>query len=373
MRRRRGISIVEVLAVIAIIGILLALLLPAVQDSRSAARRLQCQNNLKQIGLALHNYHEQFGRMPPAVIWGGPPGEPLGGGEVPVGLVDRVALGVVSPTDPARVHANWAVMLLPLLDQAVLADSGNPERPISDPANRRLRETWLPVFLCPDDTYAAGDNPYIRDQLAGTVDNRYARGCYGMNMGPGSNCIHELQPECENGFHVDDPDLAGKAQLLWGTGAGGVNVSVSFSEITSGQSNFVVVDELRAGVHAVDPRGTWALGFPGASATVRHGQVGVQEDAFGPNNQDINSDDIVGCGQIESELGEEQLNALGMPCYARPELEINSQAAARSLHTNGVHVLMGDGSVHFVTDQVNPDIWFYMHNRSVEDPFELPF
>jgi len=106
MKQRHGFTIVEVLVSIAVIGILLALILPAIVQSRGAARKLQCTNNLKQIGLALHSYHDTHSLLPPMSVWAGPPGEPLGGGSLPVGVVDRVMLGLAPSTEPARLHAN---------------------------------------------------------------------------------------------------------------------------------------------------------------------------------------------------------------------------------------------------------------------------
>lgn len=374
MRKRNGLSIIELLVVIAVISLLLALLLPAIQKSRGTARRAQCLNNMRQIGLALQNYHSSFTNLPPAVIWGGDPGEPLGLGRAPIGVLDRIALGAVSPTEPSRVHANWLTMLLPQLDQANVADSGNPLVPVSDPQNQELRETRLSVLTCPSDSYNTPANPYIRDQLAGTTDNRYARGNYAINFGPGRGCIHELEPDCEFGFHVDNPDLLSGVRTTWGSGAAGINVSFSFEDFTTGTSNFVIVDEIRAGIHPVDPRGSWALGFPGASITIRHGLLHRNEDAVGPNNQDPDSDDIIGCAHLTSELGEDGLLKAKMPCHhPMVPLEMNVQATARSQHPGGVNVLMADGSAHFVSDQVNLDVWFHMHHRENNEAFDLPF
>ncbi|MGD9854356.1 MAG: DUF1559 domain-containing protein [Planctomycetaceae bacterium] len=383
MRSRRilcanwpGFSLIELLVVMGVLSILIALLLPAVQSAREAARKTQCLNNARQIGIALHNYHDQHAILPPAVIWGGPPGEPIGQGQFPVGIYDRVALGLVSNADPPRVRANWLIMLLPQLDQVPLFNAFDPALPISADENRVVRETWVPTLRCPSDTLSTSANPYVRDMLAGGDTNKYARGNYGLNMGAGRGCLHELQSDCVNGFHVGETDLLHDNQTLWGAGVCGVNVSHRFRDIVSGLSNFVIVDELRAGVRPIDPRGTWALGFTGASILSRHGITSDSEDANGPNNQYSDADDIIGCTALERDPGADELAQLGMPCFDAATIgrvEQNSQAAARSEHPGGVHVLTADGSAHYVSDLVSPDVWFYMHVREPAEPFELPY
>lgn len=372
--RNKGFTIVELLVAIAVISLLIALLLPAVQSARESARRAQCLNNLRQIGLALHNYHDQFNLLPPSVIWGGPPGEPLGGGLFPVGAMDRIATGMATASDPARVHANWLMLLLPSLGEGALAGAMEPTLPVSDPANSKLRETRLATLSCPSDSYNTKGNPYIRDALSGGNSNHYARGNYAINMGPGRSCFFELDPSCTDGFHVGDPDLANVNITVWGSGVAGVNVSFGFEDFSSGLTNVVVVDEIRAGISELDPRGVWALGFPGASATSRHGLATFTEDANGPNNQYVHADDIIGCTAMTTQLGVSALTQARMPCWpAVGQPELNSQATARSMHPGGVQVLMGDGSAHFVSDTVSLDIWYLMHNRETTDPLTLPF
>jgi len=168
--------VVELLVSVATIGILIALLLPAVQTAREAARRTQCKNNLRQIGLALHNYHDAHDLLPPASIWSGR-GEPYGSRIVPLGAVDRVALGIA---ELDRLHANWLILLLPQLDQAAAYNALDLNLPIEHSRNANVRSMNLASFRCPSD--ALNGVPYDRSLLHGAGGSIYARGNYGMNL-----------------------------------------------------------------------------------------------------------------------------------------------------------------------------------------------
>ncbi|MGE3317319.1 MAG: DUF1559 domain-containing protein [Planctomycetaceae bacterium] len=374
MRYGRGFTIIELLISIAVVSLLIALFLPAVMEARESSRRMQCLNNLRQIGAALHNYEEQHTRLPPAMIWSGPPGEQIGPGTFPIGLFDRIAKGLAPTSEPDRVHANWVLMLLPHVEQQSLSDKYNFSRPVSDPANAEVRQTPLAVMNCPTDTFNRITNFYSRALLAGNNENLYARGNYGINFGSNRGCIINGIVPCTDGFHVDSNDLANKNMVVWGSGLAGINTSFRFSDVTSGTSHFVVVDELRAGVHPLDPRGTWALGFIAASATARHGLFGGIDDANGPNNSDSSSDDITGCTQLKATEAD-LLAKTNMPCFAPPDptIEANDQATSRSQHPGGVQVLLADGSARFVSDNVNSTVWHHIHLRDSSHAGELSF
>ncbi len=128
-RPRRGFTLIELLVVIAIIGVLVALLLPAVQAAREAARRMSCANNLKQIGLGMHNYHSTYDTFPPGYITG------------------TQSSQVDSPeTGPGWA---WGALLLGNLEQSAAYGSANFSLPITDPGSTTVRSVKLSVFICP--------------------------------------------------------------------------------------------------------------------------------------------------------------------------------------------------------------------------------
>lgn len=120
MTKRKAFTLIELLVVIAIIALLIALLLPAIQKVREAANKISCQNNLKQIGIALHLYHEDYGRFPPAI-----------------------------QHKPLPSMHNWAVFILPYLEQDALASRYRMDKPWNDVLNQSAIASRVPLFICP--------------------------------------------------------------------------------------------------------------------------------------------------------------------------------------------------------------------------------
>lgn len=347
-RRARGFTLIELLVVISVLALLMGLLLPAVQQAREAARRMQCQNNLKQIGLALHSYHDVHRVLPPASIWTGL-GEPYGGGLIPLGTFDRVAMGISPGTEPDRLRSSWVIALLPYLDQTTLQNAFDLNQPVDAQANRKARSTVLSVMKCPTDAY--NDSPYERALLAGTSGHSYSRGNYGFNVGPNRVCFR-FQAGCTDGFDTGTNDLINTNATVSGSGIGGINVSFGFHSFPNGLSNIVAIDEIRAGIEPLDPRGTWALGMPAANMTA----VGFP----GPNPE--LPDGITSCTMLTLKYSTAELKRLGMPCSDAP-ISGNFAAAARSMHVGLVNTLRLDGSASAVQNSIDSDVWLQLHSK----------
>jgi len=320
----RGFTLVELLVVITIIGILIALLLPAVQAAREAARRAQCINNLKQIALALHNYHSTYKIFPPSSVW-----RP--------GTADNI-----QRLNNPNLSENWVILILPFLEQQALRDAFDLSRYITDPVNERPRGTALSVMLCPSDAY--NRTPYNGSQY--NQGANWARGNYAANAALGKMTVNGHTGYGGTESAATDASSGWRHPLI--RGVMGANTSVSIDEIRDGTSQTILVGEIRAGVVPIDPRGVWAMSGGCPSALWSHGYIG---DANGPNAPYLNADDTNGCSDTRSAVGgAERLAQMGMPCAegSRP----NYQQAARSMHPGGIHAAMADGSVHFISDYV---------------------
>ncbi|MGD9857768.1 MAG: DUF1559 domain-containing protein [Planctomycetaceae bacterium] len=209
---RRGFTLIELLVVIAIIAVLIALLLPAVQQAREAARRTQCRNNLKQIGLALHNYHDVFLTFPPGYIAAGPG---------------------THPAHDGISGAGWGTMILPQLEQTNLYELFNPNLSIADTVNDAFRETTLAVFRCASDPQPDFWEIEHEDG-SGTVLARLPIANYIGTFG-----TDELDG-CENA--AGTPPVRAGGQCV-GDGSLYHNSRVRISDITDGTSNTFIVGE----------------------------------------------------------------------------------------------------------------------------------
>jgi prepilin-type N-terminal cleavage/methylation domain-containing protein len=194
---RFGFTLIELLVVIAIIAVLIGLLLPAVQKVREAASRTQCSNNLHQIGLALHNYHDSQGSFPSGFVCTQPQANP----------------------DYTSPGWGWAALLLPFIEQANLSRQINFALPIEDPSNLGARTMILKLYVCPSDRYTGLFTVYSKSNaaLAQAATNSYAA-CHGVGV--------DLDEELD--------DFNGMFSR---------NSRVRFADVTDGTSNTIAIGE----------------------------------------------------------------------------------------------------------------------------------
>ncbi len=340
MRRfnKPAFTLVELLVVIAIIGILIALLLPAINAARESGRRAQCMNNIKQVGLAAINYQESYGSFPPGVM---------------------VAAGQ-EPWLTTSPGVNWVVKILPFTEYNSLYKMVNLNAPMSDASNAPVRATILPTMLCPSDSFY-NSKAYMPVQRKAIGEN-WARGNYAAN-----GSIEYLYYAPEGGTDTP-PSFVGPNSPGWATawlrGAMGVNEASAMRQITDGAAQTCMLVEVRAGVAPVDARGTWALGAVGSSIVFGHGC----SDDHGPNNLSPTADDLVDCAEIQQTIDANTLAQMDMGC---DQAGMSIQATSRSTHPDGVNICMCDGSVHFISNEINCSINWHFNPFNVENPADF--
>ena len=301
----RGFTLIELLVVIAIIAILIALLLPAVQQAREAARRSQCKNNLKQIGLALHNYHDVFR-------------------EFPIG------------SQLSYNRANWRASILPYIDQAPLynkldfnapsqagfaAGNGNTASGLG-PINRALNNQLITVYKCPSSVCSAfytgssplanngtpaPDNASIRETSM-TMDYVGISGSYGGTAPYTSNC----GPVVYGGYWCNS------GLMLIGD-------SAQIRDCTDGTSNTMIIGEQSGLINNGDYRSNYYGGWSGHNGLSSWG-TGVQTIRYSPNPS---------------------------TAPAGGDQTYNANTPLTSAHEGGVHVLLADGAVRFLSENVD--------------------
>lgn len=350
---RNGVSRLDVVIVVLVLTLLVSLASPWVLRLREQARQAACANNMKQLVAGMRAYHDTHSRLPPAAIWD-------------VNATYSLALHESDRVERITKQ-NWLQLILPQIGESDLAAQFDPTVPIGHVNNEQARTTWVGKFKCPSDTFYREDNPHRFYPVVGEDQYiEFARGNYAVNGGTHN---YELTAPSTQGPQGDFCHLVmsekPRRYEMWGNGIAGINKSFSFEDFTNSQSTTIAIEEIRTGVHEIDPRGVWALGQVGGSITWGHG---VNGDTFSPNNQDFRADDILRAKELHQAVGSDQIEALGMPTCSY--VDRNQQSTARSMHQGGVNVAFVDGSVKFISDNIDPGLWHVLHSRETP-PEEL--
>jgi prepilin-type N-terminal cleavage/methylation domain-containing protein/prepilin-type processing-associated H-X9-DG protein len=314
--RRAAFTLIELLVVIAIIGVLISLLLPAVQKVREAANRIKCENNLKQLGLALHNYHGVFESFPPGRTY--PSGSSF------------------------SVHSK----LLPFLEQDNLYTLIHFDLPYSDPANVVPRATIVPTFLCPSDSHSQ-----VPPDLAPTNYRANEGTSLAMWSGPSDpEGYNNDIPPANGPFYVNGPYRIGDI-------TDGTCNTAAFSEHITGDFNQSVANER---MDTFRP-GTYPSTVPQAITDCQ---------AIDINNLDFQGVSDVGAPWLygyHSTTSYWHSAPPGSRSCMYPPSRI--MTTANSNHPNGVNVGFCDGSVRFVSYSIDLASWQAMGTRNGGEVF----
>lgn len=324
---RAAFTLVELLVAIAIIGILVALLLPAIQQARESARRMHCTNNLKQLGIAIHGYLDVHSKLPPSGI---------------VAQVEDTYYGRPFPVydQQSGKMFSWAFLLLPFMEETSLYNQFDQSKPILEQKGDPQAH-FVPSYLCPSD--AARGRLYLYENK--TAAKEFAKGNYAAYVSP---------------FHSD-------LQLIFPGAL--ISTGQKPSRISDGLSRTIVFSEVRTLDDQRDERGVWAL--PWNAASILSFDMHHDTEAAGtiftdfvplamyadqtqtPNTLGPNADVLLNCpGDM---LADAQMQR--MPCINwSGSLGLGGyiSAAPRSNHIGGVNIAFLDSHVEFLPDNVDP-------------------
>lgn len=319
MRARRGFTLIELLVVIAIIAILIALLLPAVQQAREAARRTQCRNHLKQIGLALYNYHDTFNQFPPGAFW---------------------SLPTASCGGATHQKGSILLHLLPYIDQAPLFNQWDFTRCDTDTATfpsstTQLRTTQIAPYLCPSETSPP------KNGSTWAVHN------YAACFGPGRTGGATGNPACPCDATPFDQFA------LPNTGSNGVPGmftrayrTSNIRDNTDGSSNTIYFGEVRPNCSNHHNAG-WANSNNGNGLTA----------TLIPINYN-SCDTSAATGASPADCAKR--------CNWVTELAYKSQ------HVGGAHLMMGDGTVRFFSENISMQVYSSLGAKADGGTFQAP-
>jgi prepilin-type N-terminal cleavage/methylation domain-containing protein len=343
--RRQAFTLIELLVVLAIIGVLIGLLLPAVQKVREAAARIQCSNNLKQIGLALHNYESANGRFPPAF-------------SKTSGLQSGTAYGISYPDAVWSALNGWAwgTYLLPYVEQDNLYRSLDLSLPCWAPANAPYVKTRVPVFLCPSAT--GGSDGFFVEKDSGD-------GRHGTPMSPRVFLAHShyvtnagvnqpwgrTTPYCVD-YTVPEPVPEPTGALVDVINGPFYRDSrTRVADVTDGLSNTVFLGEHSS----VLSHKTWVGVVPGAATCPRLD--------LRPWPSDCNASSCL----VGAHSGPDVHDHPQVIIHA-PNNPFGHTDEMWSEHTPaGCNVLLGDGSVRFVGAFINPNTWVALSTMNQGD------
>jgi prepilin-type N-terminal cleavage/methylation domain-containing protein/prepilin-type processing-associated H-X9-DG protein len=367
--KRRGFTLIELLVVIAIIAVLIALLLPAVQAAREAARRTQCVNNLKQLGLAAQNYVSANNVFPPQTSW------------------PTMAANVTGNALGLQWGFNWYYAIFPQLEQTTIFNSVNFALQPFDPSQLTAASIKVSAMLCPDESSSLQLYPVTLN----TNTYYYAVSNYVGNYGGPA----ALSPF--NGTIIPEYNVESGGAITMNTTSGNNLQSVGMQSITDGTSNTGLFSERLISAYpfgtttaTVYPNGTNGLRaiftgtYSAAPSSVVTGMQAQNSPAmlFAQGCQALSGTTVspypaaVGIEMIAGNPGYVTLSSYNHwtapntpPCQNPIDLIVGyvgpyGSASANSLHPGGVNVSFADGSVHFIKNTVNLVTWWGLGSRA---------